>query len=267
MSGLTAPFTKSLLANPAIAGLYERATQNEFLALAGQGRLPRQELSQWLSQDRLYCQAYARFIGGLVSRVRLPRETETPTADTLEWRILRLLRDALDGMMTELRFFEDTARQYGIDLAAVGSEMEGQDLGFGPNKTTQGYIDLFDSFTATPSAADSTAPARPDKSLFEGLLVLWVTEQAYLDSWSYAKRQDPAGQDPAQDLDGGALRKHFIGNWTSDAFKAFVKEIEECLEALAATQRHDNEEVLLASSISVVKNVLVLEEAFWPVVA
>ena len=232
----------------------------------------------WLSQDRLYCQAYARFIGGLISRVRLPQETGTPTADSLEWRILKMLRDALDGMMTELRFFEDTARDYGIDLQTVGCEMESQALGFGPNKATREYIELFDSFTAgrtTTTAAvaaaadaDGTASPRPDKSLLEGLLVLWATEQAYLEAWSYAKRQAyPADCDPAQDLDGGALRARFIGNWTSDAFRAFVEEIAACVEDLAAAQRDDTREVLLASSLFVVRKVLVLEEAFWPVVA
>ena len=277
---MTPSITKGLLSSPDIAELYERATHNEFLALAGQGRLPRDQLSQWLAQDRLYCQAYARFIGGLISRVHLPagKEKNTnqnqnqPTSSTLEWRILSLLRDSLTGMMTELKFFESTAKDYNLDLAAVGSEMESQAVGFGPNKTTREYIDLFDSFAAHPGA-------RTDKHLLEGLLVLWITEKAYLDSWSYAKQQqqqspqenpddaDAAAAAAAEDLDGGALRKHFIPNWTSDEFQAFVSEIEECLEALAAAQNHDTEEVLIANSLSVVKKVLVLEEAFWPLVA
>ncbi|KAK7753246.1 hypothetical protein SLS62_004765 [Diatrype stigma] len=276
---------QSLLSSPDIAELYERATRTEFLALAGQGRLPRDQLSQWLAQDRLYCQAYARFIGGLISRVRLPLSpgpgkstntktntnsvVESGTGSSLEWRILTLLHGALGAMMTELRFFESTAADYGLDLAAVGSEMEGQAVGFGPNPTTREYIELFDSFAAQPGSA-------VDKSLFEGLLVLWITEKAYLDSWSYAKQQqqqqqqqqqDKNAQNPGEDLDGGALRERFIGNWTSDEFKAFVAEIEACLEALAAAQVQDSEEVLIASSLSVVKKVLVLEEAFWPFVA
>lgn len=255
--------TKTLLSSPDIAELYERATRSQFLVLAGQGRLRRDQLSQWLAQDRLYCQAYARFIGGLISRVHLPAEKKTDqllTSGTLEWRILALLQGALAGMMTELKFFESTAKDYGLDLAAIGSEMEGQAVGFGPSQTTSEYIDLFDSFTAQPGA-------RTDKLLLEGLLVLWVTEKAYLDSWSYAKQQSPQNPDPSQDLDGGALRKQFINNWTSDEFQAFVKEIEECLEALAAAQNHENEEVLISSSLSVIKKVLVLEEAFWPLVA
>ena len=281
MSDTSPPsFTKSLLSSPEVAGLYERATQNEFLALAGQGRLPRHELAMWLSQDRLYCQAYARFIGGLISRVQLPQEpgtgAGTSISDSLEWRILKVLRDALVGMMVELRFFEDTARDYGIDLQTVGCKMESQALGFGPNKVTREYIELFDSFTAgktttttaAAAATDGSASPRPDKSLFEGLLVLWATEQAYFEAWSYAKRQQyPADRDPAQDLDGGALRTRLIDNWTSDAFRVFVVELTACLEDLAAAQRDDTREVLLANSLTVVRKVLVLEEGFWPVVA
>ncbi|RYP66046.1 hypothetical protein DL769_006148 [Monosporascus sp. CRB-8-3] len=252
-------FTKSLLSSPGVAELYERATRNQFLELAGRGRLPRETLSQWLTQDRLYGQAYVRFIGGLISRVHLPKATDRPIAETLEWRVLTLLHNALTGIMAEMQFFEKTAGDYGLDLAVVGSEMEGEAVGFGPYKTTQGYIDLFDSFAAQPGA-------QPDKPLLEGLLVLWATEVAYLDAWSYAKSQSPQNPDPSRDLDGGALRKHFINNWTSDQFRAFVKEIEECLEALAA-RADDTEEVLLASSLSVLKRVLVLEEEFWPIVA
>ncbi|RYP17235.1 hypothetical protein DL765_004620 [Monosporascus sp. GIB2] len=252
-------FTKSLLSSPGVAELYGRATRNQFLELAGQGRLPRETLSQWLAQDRLYCQAYARFIGGLISRVHLPRAADRPVAETLEWRVLTLLHNALAGMMAEMQLFEKTAGDYGLDLAAVGSEMEGETVGFGPNKTTQGYIDLFDSFAAQPGVPT-------DKSLLEGVLVLWATEMAYLDSWSYAKSQRPQNPDPGQDLDGGALRKRFIDNWTSDQFRAFVKEIEECLEALAS-RADDTEEVLLASSLFMFKKVLVLEEEFWPIVA
>ncbi|RYP22293.1 hypothetical protein DL767_009081 [Monosporascus sp. MG133] len=252
-------FTKFLLSSPGVAELYERATRNQFLELAGKGRLPRETLSEWLAQDRLYCQAYARFVGGLISRVHLPKATDRPIAETLEWRILMLLHNSLAGIIAEIQLFEKTAGDYGLDLAAVGSGMEGEAVGFGPYKATQGYIDLFDSFTAQPGA-------RTDKPLLEGLLVLWATEVAYLDSWSYAKSQSPQNPDPSQDLDGGALRKHLIGNWTSDQFRAFVKEIEECLEALAV-RADDTEEVLLASSLSVLKKVLVLEEEFWPIVA
>ncbi|KAI0889886.1 heme oxygenase-like protein [Annulohypoxylon maeteangense] len=255
-----------LLSSPEISDLYQRATQSQFLSLAGQGRLSSEILSQWLSQDRLYAQAYVRFAGGLISRVQLPTKvTDRDTSKTLEWRILSLIQTALAGVTRELRFFEEAAEKYGLDLEGLGPVAEGDNLsnksaGFAPNKATQNYIDLFDSFAAQPRGDVS-------KTLLDGLVLLWTTEKAYLDSWTYAKRQASSDTDTGADLDGGALRKEFIPNWTSDEFVAFVDECRECLDAYAATQVDDTEEVIAAGSMVLFKKVLVLEESFWPMIA
>ncbi len=209
--------------------------------------------------------------------------------------------------MTELQLLERAAAEHGLDPdldsspAAVGSwevEVEGQAV-VGPDRTTRDYVALFDLFGppwgggggggGTAHAANNNNNNNSinninninSRSLLEGLLVLWATERAYLDAWSYAKAQGPPttttrdhsppgqdqDQDPAADPDGsGTLTRRLIDNWTSDAFRAFVAEIEACLEALAHGQDTDTHEVLLASSISVVKKVFLLEEAFWPMV-
>ncbi|KAI0842163.1 heme oxygenase-like protein [Hypoxylon sp. FL0890] len=255
-----------LISSPEITDLYQRATQCQFLTLAGQGQLPSDDLSQWLSQDRLYAQAYIRFIGGLISRVQLPTKVaDQDTSNTLQWRILSLLQSALSGIMRELQFFEETAKKYGLDLEALGPVAEGGNLtnksaGFAPNKVTQDYINLLDSFSAQPRGNLS-------KTLLDGLVVLWTTEKVYLDSWTYAKQQAPANADTKGDLDGGALRKEFLPNWTSEEFHRFVKECQECLDAWAAFQDGDTEEVIAAASMTIFKKVLVLEESFWPTVA
>ncbi|KAI0135596.1 heme oxygenase-like protein [Daldinia grandis] len=255
-----------LLSSPEISDLYERATQSQFLSLAGQGQLPLDVLSQWLSQDRLYAQAYIRFAGGLISRVQLPIKVDgQDTSKTLQWRVLSLLQTAISGVTRELKFFEETAKKYGLDLEALGPVAEGGNLshksaGFGPNKATKDYIDLFDSFSARPNG-------NLTKTLLDGLVALWATEKAYLDSWTYAKKQGSEDADTKGDLDGGALRKEFIPNWTSDEFQAFVKECQECLDAYAASQDEDTEEVIAAGSMVIFKKVLVLEESFWPMVA
>ncbi|XXG94733.1 hypothetical protein Hte_000990 [Hypoxylon texense] len=259
-----------LLSSPEITGLYQRATQSQFLSLAGQGRLSTEVLSQWLSQDRLYAQAYIRFAGGLISRVRLPtRIDDQDTSKTLQWRILSLLETALSGVTRELQFFEETAKKYKLDLdilgpVAEGGNLSGKSAGFGPNTVTKSYIDLFDSFTAQPHGNTS-------KTLLDGLVLLWTTEKVYLDAWTYAKQQASEGGDRdgdvEGDVDGGALRKEFIPNWTSEEFQAFVKECQECLDAYAAIQNHDTEEVGAANSMGLFKKVLVLEESFWPMVA
>ncbi|KAI1497350.1 hypothetical protein F5X99DRAFT_397181 [Biscogniauxia marginata] len=263
--------TDYLISNPETADLYERATKSQFLRLAGQGRLPRDQLSQWLSQDRLYAQAYVRFIGGLISRVQLPIEVEgTGTEESLPGRILTLLQSCLSGITQELRFFEKTARAYSLDLTASGCPTA---LGttapekFGPNKTTRDYIDLFDSFGAC-AAGTAASRAEPVRTLLDGLALLWATEKVYLDAWTYAREQrGEENANPSFDLDGGALRKEFIPIWTSDEFGDFVREIQECLDAYAAVQGEETEEVDAAGAMTLFKKVLVLEEDFWPVVA
>ncbi|KAI1382262.1 heme oxygenase-like protein [Hypoxylon crocopeplum] len=255
-----------LLSSPEITDLYQRATQSQFLSLAGQGQLAPEILSQWLSQDRLYAQAYIRFAGGLISRVQLPIKVDgQETSKTLQWRILSLLQTALAGVVRELQFFEETAKKYGLDLEALDPIAEGgnpssKSAGFTPNNVTQKYIDLFDSFTAQPHG--NTA-----RTLLDGLVLLWATEKVYLDAWTYAKQQVAENEDTKGDLDGGALRKEFIPNWTSEEFQDFVKECQECLDAYAAIQDVDTEEVGAAGSMVLFKKVMVLEESFWPMVA
>lgn len=308
--------TDHLLALPDTAELYPRATQSRFLELAGVGRLPRGYLSQWLSQDRLYAQAYVRFIGGLISLVELPYNKQQShqaggatvgggkarsqrLTETLEWRILEMLKGCLDNVLRELAFFEDTAAEYGIDLAAGvvgvggvqqdGSDASGQNGNdessppppFGPNETTQGYIDLFDSFggraTAASSAREKGSGDNDKMALLRGLVVLWTMEKVYLDAWLYAAAQG-GRRDAAEDEDGGALRTAFIPNWTSDEFKAFVEEIRGCLDELAGVvvvvvqqQREPEERARLDDAVKEVagrgfRQVLLLEEGFWPVV-
>ncbi|KAF3023078.1 hypothetical protein E8E14_013113 [Neopestalotiopsis sp. 37M] len=256
--------TTRLLSHPETPAAYKRATQAPFLQLAGQGRLPAAALSQWLAQDRLYAQAYTRFIGGLLSRVRLPVKAsrDRPVKETLEWRVVQVLKSSLDGILVELAFFEDTAARYGLDLAAVPEDKAGGKVGssggggrgeFGPNPTTAAYVDLFDSFGAEVGHAT--------KSVFEGLVLLWATEKCYHDAWTYARDQGQAKDGAENDLDGGALRKEFIPNWTSDDFGAFVGEIEACLNQYAeARGGADVDE----TALRVWKEVLQLEEGFWP---
>ncbi|KNG79824.1 hypothetical protein ANOM_011898, partial [Aspergillus nomiae NRRL 13137] len=66
--------------------------------------------------------------------------TRSNNAETaLERRIVAVLIDALVNIQREIGFFEDVAREYGLDLAVVP---EGEET-FGPGTITQAYIDLF----------------------------------------------------------------------------------------------------------------------------
>lgn len=102
-----------------------RATTAPFLTSAGQGTLPKPVLSQWLSQDRLYARSYIRFIGLLLSKIRLAAhspDAASPSTKTTEERTVDLLIDALVNIRSELTFFESVAKEFGLDLTAVSPE-------------------------------------------------------------------------------------------------------------------------------------------------
>jgi thiaminase len=147
------------------------ATRHPFLRLAGQGHLPKQTLSRWLSQDRLYAQSYIGFIGSLIARVDLPYVAVADKSTSLRWRLVHTLTSALDNIHTELKFFHDTADKYGLDLETASRP----DAPFTAEPATKQYIDLFRAFWTDPSM-----------SLLEGMVVLWATETVYLRAWRYA---------------------------------------------------------------------------------
>ena len=102
-----------------------RATTHPFLECAGRGSLPKHLLSQWLSQDRLYAQTYIRFIGQLLSKIRLPPhnpDSSKSSAQTVLHRTVDVLIDALVNIRRELDFFESVAAEFGLDLTAVSPE-------------------------------------------------------------------------------------------------------------------------------------------------
>ncbi|KAJ5174524.1 uncharacterized protein N7482_000401 [Penicillium canariense] len=133
----------------------KRATSHPFLASAGSGTLPKTTLSQWLSQDRLYAQSYIRFIGLLLTKIRIPPHnpnTETPRQPTLEQIAVDVLIDALVNIRTELRFFESTALEYGLDLTAISADEGG--AGLAPSGSITTSIGI--STTGSASCPGST---------------------------------------------------------------------------------------------------------------
>ncbi|KAL2222986.1 putative transcription regulator [Thermoascus aurantiacus ATCC 26904] len=250
------PVTSLLLST--FTPVFERVITHPFLKLAGQGRISKQILSEWLSQDRLYAQAYLRFIGLLLSKIVIPprnpdsaklREPQT------EERIFDVLVDALTNIQRELRFFEAVAVEFGLDLTALPREEEGWTV-FGPNSVTRAYIDLFMS------------AGSPGASLLEGMCVLWATEYCYLRAWRYAKEQmerhggEPSGK---EDADGGALRLRFIPNWTSPEFEDFVTRLRDVVDEMGGKIKGAEEgERERGKCLGWWKQVLWAEERFWP---
>lgn len=259
--------------------LYKTATTHPFLTHAASGTLPKPLLAAWLSQDRLYAQSYIRFIGALLSKIRLPShnpDSAKPGAGMAEHRAVDVLVDALVNIRRELLFFGDVAREYGVDLEALPvrsscrggeegevGESEGEDVEeeggkvFGPNPITHAYIDLFMSASS------------PGTTLLEGMVVLWATEITYLRAWQYASSHtsppSSSAQDPTQDSDGGALRTKFIPNWTSPEFEEFVCRIGDVVDEMAGQVKgSEAREWLLGRCAVWWRQVLWLEGRFWP---
>ncbi len=237
---------------------FQSATRTPFLRLAGQGKVPKALLAQWLAQDKLYALAYIRFAAALLSKGRLEdlpafngksSEVEDNSSEQggkrpLLWRISTCLIGALQNIQREIGFFEDVSRRYGLNLEGAAMAPE-----------TRAYIALFDRIA-------TEAP------LLEGLVVLWATEKCYFKAWKYAS-SFLAAHDPSRergernDEDGGALRKELIPNWTNEAFGTFVAELEGLVDELAGI---GTGQVRMEACESVWREVLMLEEKFWPAI-
>ncbi len=248
-----------------------RATTHPFLRRAGSGQIPKPLLSQWLSQDRLYAQSYVRFIGLLLAKVHLPTTPSPPSpanakandenGKAIQEKVLDILISALTNIRTELGFFEDVAREYGLDLNTPLAGLEGYEGRFSAGPITRGYIDMFVSAGSAGT------------SLLEGLVVLWATEVCYLRAWrgaavyldqgSGAPGEAVAGGD---DMDGGALRKKFIPNWASDEFGEFVQKIGDVVDELGMLELQGGKDAedALARCERWWRQVVWLEERFWP---
>src|SRR5436309_6287544 len=107
-------FTQSLVESDVPA--FHAATRAPFLRAAGQGRISRRALSQWVSQDRICSQAYIGFTGSLLAKIRLPYAFINDHKQSLEWSITDMLFGTLGFIHRELRFFAETAARYNLHL-------------------------------------------------------------------------------------------------------------------------------------------------------
>jgi thiaminase len=236
-------FTQSLLESNVPA--FHAATRAPFLQAAGQGRISRRSLSQWVSQDRIYAQAYIGFTGCLLAKVKLPHHFVHDHKESLEWSIMDMLFGALGYIHRELRFFAETAARYGLHLEYPSRPGES----FGATKATRDYIELFDSI------------ADPRKTLLDGMLLLWATERCYLEAWKYSKGQRPRISASFDDADGGALNDAFIPNWTSPELEKFVADIAKYTDELA---RREGASANDPRHYEMWHRVLEVEKEFWP---
>jgi thiaminase len=203
---------------------FKAATQTPFLEKAGKGALSKEILQEWLAQDRLYAQAYLRFATLLLANIPPPTAV---SPNHINERLIDLILDAINNIRRELKFFEDVAHRYGLNL-------EASVVSVGVQKYRSLFSDIGDGIE------------KDTHSVLDGVLFLWGTERSYLDAWTYASMFSSPGSPPEQDADGGALRKEFIPNWTSDGFVDFVDRCAKLMDEIWTGQQTQGIGELLA---------------------
>ncbi|KAF5381386.1 hypothetical protein D9615_008328 [Tricholomella constricta] len=212
---------------------YAKATKDHaFLRSAANGTLTDTLLSLWLSQDRIYAaQAYPRFVGSLISHIpfRHPILVSSTSPDHSQ-RILKVLVFALENIVREIEFFDNTAKEWSLDLDR-----------WKERKGTRDY-------TAEMAKVSVTG------KIEEGLLFLWAMEKVYLEAWSIVN-------DSLSVLEGASpALKAFAVNWSTPEFKAFVDDLALLVDDIYRDLGRDAWTV----AKDIWQRVTELEEGFWP---
>lgn len=98
---------------------YAAATTHPFLVAAGRLTLSPQALQSWLAQDRFYALlGYTKFLGRLIAKIPSPEEDPDTVDSKVQRRRLAVLAGAMANIDREVNFFENVARENGLDLAA-----------------------------------------------------------------------------------------------------------------------------------------------------
>lgn len=234
-----------------------RATKHPFLERAAKGTLPKSLIAQWLSNDRQYLEGYLATIKNTLSIVRACHRS--PIAQDaepdIETRLIRWLESGVQNGERELRFFQEVAEIYDIDLRPSPLQDSVKSEGL------RRYEALFASVASQKS--HTFIP------WLEGAILLWSTEKVYYEAWSWARRQD-AQSSPRNfesDQDGGAMRREFIPNWSNRDFLMFVEELERIVnEGISTAVDRDAARWAEVKSRAdpIWEALLDAEEAFWP---
>jgi thiaminase len=253
---------------------FKRTTTAPFLARAAQGQLPKPLIAEWLANDRLYIQGYVSLAENLVCIIEQTSTATRATATTvdiesIESRLLRWLDAAILNVKREFEWFDEMTAAYSLTAPAPSSSQKS--LG------VQRFEALFSQLSSS----------RPNEFLpwLEGAVCLFSTEKVYYEAWSWARKQDrrrsadgasrrsrsrspnPETLDYSKDLDGGAMRKEFIPNWSNKNFMMFVETLERIInegvgEAVGRDDKRWQEVKQRADAVW--QATLDAEEAFWP---
>lgn len=243
-------FTQALLrSNP--EG-FQRATQPHFLRNAARGLVDKPTLGSWLANDRLYIHGYIRATGHLLSFLSLPAAASTKPSDGAS-RLLSWCIDALVNIRREEAFFVQTAADYGIGVNLP---------------ITNGVVaqaDKLPGLVRIEKLFDSVKPGDGALPWLEAAVLFYGTEKCYLDAWTWARSQQNETPTEQGDLDGGALRKEFIPNWTAAEFVTFVDELGMVIDEAVQEAGEREREGLMGRAKAIWEELLLAEESFWPV--
>lgn len=269
MAGLRWSLTSHLLGR---REEFEAATQHPFLLAAAEGRLSKDVLGRWLSNDRLYIHSYIKAAGKMLASLDLPQEV--PEHEAYETQLVDWLIEALTAVRREECFFIDVADRYGlsIDLGTQRATVAGESRA--PNDLKLPGLIMIEGIFANlaPQAVISTADLPPNSSLpwLEAAVTFWGTEKCYLDAWTWARNKQIQGANASRDADGGALRKEFIPNWSSPEFRAFVDKlgalIDSAVDELVKSSGNEEEAIKAVAERIEPKwiSLLAAEASFWP---
>lgn len=154
------------------------ATRHPFLDSLRDGTLPVGAFEAWLEQDYLFVGDLLAFQARLLARAPRPAQ--------------RVLAGGLVGVEDELGWFEDRARERGLELGSTR------------HPTTEAYRDLLTVLDEGPYPVAITA--------------LWVMERAYLEAWRSAAPGHPE-------------YRPFVEHWTTPEFAGYVAGLEEAADA------------------------------------
>ncbi|KAK4205459.1 hypothetical protein QBC40DRAFT_320264, partial [Triangularia verruculosa] len=108
----------------------------------------------------------------------------------------------------------------------------------------------------------------------EGAVTFWGTEKVYLEAWSWARGQQDERQSGKEDEDGGALRREFIPNWSSEEFRDFVERLGALIDQAVQREiemvgedegkREEVKKEILGRVEGKWRTLLEGEKGFWP---
>ena len=153
------------------------ATRHPFLDSLREGTLPPWAFEAWLAQDYLFVGDLLPFQARLLARAPRPAQA--------------VLAGGLVALVDELAWFEDMARERGLELGETR------------HPTTAAYRGLLDALDEDPYPI--------------AIMALWAVERAYLEAWGSAAPGHPTF-------------RPFVEHWTMPEFAGYVAGSEGAVD-------------------------------------